>query len=137
MKHLPAHVPKPADNSETFFYKISKRFEDDISAVCMALYIEHHNGVIVQAKTGFGGMAATPVSSTALEEALINQSYTQESFEQAAQILLESEGQDLTPMSDVRASKTYRMEVAANLVRRAWYESSACAETVLVRVSHA
>lgn len=127
------HIPKPSDSSETFFYKISKRMEDDISAVCMALHIDVEAGNIVSAKTGFGGMAATPISAPSVEKALIGQALSQESFEQAALAL----ANDLSPMSDVRATKEYRLQVAANLIRRAWYESSASKGATVVRVSHA
>ncbi len=126
-------IPKPAANSETFFYKISKRYEDDISAVCFAFYIESDNGVITLARTGFGGMAATPVAAPSIEEILTDSEFSEQSFEKAAQQL----NQDLKPMSDVRASKEYRLSVAENLIRRAWYESSACEQKMLVRVSHA
>ena len=120
-------------NAPTFFYKISKRFEDDISSVCLALYIESQDNVITVARTGFGGMAATPVSAPSVEAQLIGHTYCQQSFEQAAK----SVSKDMQPMTDVRASKKYRLSVTENLIRRAWFESSQCEQDVVVRVSHA
>ncbi len=78
-------------------------------------------------------MAATPVAAPSIEEILTDSEFSEQSFEKAAQQL----NQDLKPMSDVRASKEYRLSVAENLIRRAWYESSACEQKMLVRVSHA
>lgn len=107
----------PAD----FFrvYKISKRLDDDISAVCFALRIRlDAKGCISDARLGFGGMAATPARALHAEQALLGQAFTLEGI-QAAQHALT---QDFSPLTDVRASAQYRLEVAANLLTRAVHE---------------
>ncbi len=131
------HIPKPGKNSEVFFYKLSKRYEDDISAVCLALNITVNDGIAKNVKTGFGGMAAIPAAGTTFDQALTGQAFTLNNIEAAAQLL----SQDFTPMSDVRASANYRLEAAKNLMTRAWYESQFNTEShhtsTKVRVSHA
>jgi len=93
-------------------YKISKRFDQDISAVMGAFDIEVKDGVIAAARLAFGGMAATPRRASATEAALIGKPLAVDSFRIAAATL----GQDFTPISDMRASADYRMQVARNLL---------------------
>ena len=93
-------------------FKISKRKEDDISAVLMATHIEHLDGVIKDVRIACGGMAATPLRATNTEAALIGQSFTLSSFEQAAKHICD----DYQPIDDVRATAECRLMVATNLV---------------------
>ncbi len=102
-------------------YKVSKRFEDDISAVCLAISIEvDADGTIVATRIGVGGVAATPVRALVTEQVLIGQRWTQASLERAAQSLMT----EFNPISDLRASATYRSEVLAALMRRFWLEEN-------------
>ena len=93
-------------------YKISKRFDQDISAVLGAFSITVSGERITSARLAFGGMAATPKRAAAAEAALTGATLEMASFEAAARAL----AGDFTPISDMRASAGYRMQVAANLL---------------------
>ena len=101
-------------------YKISKRFEDDISAVCLGLKLTLCDGVVTQASLGVGGVAATPVRAVRTEAALIGEPWTQASAAHAASVLQA----EFSPISDMRASAHYRRTVLGNLLQRAWAEST-------------
>ncbi|MDB5931523.1 MAG: molybdopterin dehydrogenase, FAD-binding protein [Polaromonas sp.] len=100
-------------------YKISKRYDDDISAVCLAVNLRIDNGVVAQASIGAGGVAATPARAVKTEAALTGQPWTLQTV-QAAMVALRAE---FTPLSDMRASSGYRTEVLGNLLQRYWLES--------------
>ena len=96
-------------------YKISKRFEQDISSVSAAFYIELDEQQQVRtARLCFGGMAATPKRATLCEQTLLNKPWNEATVHAAAALL----GQDFTPLSDFRASREYRLAVAANLLKK-------------------
>jgi len=99
-------------------YKVSKRLDDDISAVCAAFSLNLQQGIVVDARLGFGGMAATPVRAFNAERALIGQAFTAEGVAAAQQAL----EQDFSPIDDVRATAAYRLNVARNLLSRAVLE---------------
>jgi xanthine dehydrogenase small subunit len=100
-------------------YKISKRFDDDISAVCLAIHLTVQHGVVQQASIGAGGVAATPVRARQTEAALLGQPWTADTA-MAAAATLRAEFQ---PISDMRASAHYRQTVLGNLLQRFWLES--------------
>ena len=108
------HVPLMHDNQHLFIHKISKRYEDDISACLLAARIDvsADGKTIENAKLGLGGMAAIPLLATTCQQALVGQSAEVASFEQAAQIL----SKEVTPMTDVRASREYRSHVVQRLL---------------------
>ena len=113
-------VPKAVPQERSRVYKISKRFEDDISAVCLALRIERDaQGLVRDASIGVGGVAATPVRALQTQACLQDQPWDEARI-QAAQQQLQHE---FSPISDMRASASYRTQVLANLLQRAWYES--------------
>ena len=93
-------------------YKISKRFDQDISAVMLAANLEVKDGVIDAARLAFGGMAGIPKRAATAEAALIGQLLDFKSFEHAAAALVN----DFTPLSDMRGSAGYRMITAQNLI---------------------
>jgi xanthine dehydrogenase small subunit len=99
-------------------YKVSKRLDDDISAVCAAFNLRISNGVVEAARIAFGGMAAIPKRARACEAALVGKAWNQASIERACQALAE----DFTPLSDFRASKEYRLLSAQNLLRKYFIE---------------
>lgn len=99
-------------------YKISKRFDQDISAVCGAFLFEIRDDVIADVRIAFGGMAATPKRALATENALKGHAWSEASIKQAMPIL----AQDYQPISDMRASETYRLKVAKNLLFKAFLE---------------
>ncbi len=99
-------------------YKVSKRLEDDISAVLAALMFKVEDGVIVDARLGFGGVAAVPLRAESAEQALIGQSPTLDGIKAAQAELAKT----LKPLTDVRASAEYRLKIAQNLLARAVLE---------------
>ncbi|CAI0863857.1 xanthine dehydrogenase small subunit [Serratia proteamaculans] len=106
---LPAQAP-----ADFRAWKVSKRLEDDISAVCGAFNLTLEQGTIREARLAFGGMAATPKRAKLCEQQLVGQPWRRATVELAAQAL----AQDFTPLSDFRASSAYRLLVAQNLLRR-------------------
>jgi xanthine dehydrogenase small subunit len=95
-------------------YKLSKRFDQDISAVMMAANITVDDGIITDAVLAFGGMAAIPKRAHHTEQALIGQRCELASFAAAAANLT----QDFTPIADMRGSAEYRLQAAQNLVKK-------------------
>ena len=114
-------VPRSAADAHVRSYKISKRFDQDISAVCGAYRIVVAEGEVVEAHVAYGGMAAIPKRATHCEQALAGRAWT-EATVQAAMRALDA---DYTPLTDMRASASYRRQVARNLLYRFWLETSA------------
>ena len=100
-------------------YKISKRFDDDISAVCLAVHLDIEGDVVRRASIGAGGVAATPARARQTEAALTGQPWTADTIARAAQALQA----EFSPISDMRASGAYRRTVLASLLQRFWHES--------------
>jgi xanthine dehydrogenase small subunit len=99
-------------------YKISKRFDQDISAICGAYALQVQDGRIVAARIAYGGMAAVPLRARHVEAALTGQSWSAASFDNArAAIAL-----DYQPIADMRASAAYRLQTAGNLLKRLYLE---------------
>ena len=111
-------VPRASEDWAFRSYKVSKRLDDDISAVCAAFNLSIENGVVSGVRIAFGGMAATPKRARACEAALRGKPWNQASIERACQALAE----DFTPLSDFRASKEYRLLTAQNLLRKYFIE---------------
>lgn len=120
-------VPRRQPRTFVRAYKVSKRMDDDISAVSCALAFALDGDCIVSARIAYGGMAATPKRATATEAVLPGLMLNESSLSLAAAQLV----QDFTPLSDLRAGAGYRMKVAGNLLVRAGIEFSA---TELTRV---
>ena len=119
-------VPKVPAGRIFRIAKLSKRFDQDISAVCMGLSVGVEAGLVTDARIAFGGMAATPKRAAAAETALTGRPCTAEAVEAAAGAL----AQDFTPITDMRASADYRVEAARNLLRRAFLEATGAASSV-------
>ena len=113
-------VPRPAPGEWLGAYKVSKRQEDDISAVCLAVQLHVQDGHITAARIGAGGVAATPARAVQTEAALIGQPWNEATL-QAAQTAIADE---FSPLSDLRASADYRRTILGQLLRRAWLEST-------------
>ncbi len=120
-------VPKATPGEFSRVYKISKRFEDDISAVCLGLNLHIVDGQVHSASLGAGGVAATPVRARKTEAALVGQPWTQATIQQAIQTLRD----EFTPISDMRATADYRSTVLGNLLQRFWLESQGLVQTDL------
>jgi xanthine dehydrogenase small subunit len=112
-------VPLPAAGRVFRTYKLAKRFDQDISAVCAAFCLTLAGDTIADARIAFGGMAATPKRAVLAEQALRGQQCNEDNLEIACAAL----AKDYAPLSDVRASSGYRMQAAQNLLRRYWYET--------------
>jgi len=114
-------IPPAPSGLQVHAWKVSKRFEDDISAVCVALALRREAGRIVHARIGVGGMAAVPSRAPRTEAALEGAPWSLATLEAAAQQLRD----EFTPLSDMRASAGYRRAVAGNLLLRLWHETEA------------
>ena len=106
-------------------YKITKRRDEDISAVCAAfrVFVNDH-GAVGMVRIAFGGMAATPKRAKAVEAALLDRPWTAATIEAAISAFAE----DFQPITDMRASAEYRLLVAQNLLRRFHLETTGTAE---------
>jgi xanthine dehydrogenase small subunit len=113
-------VPRPTPHEWLGAYKVSKRVEDDISAICLVVQLQRQGQRITQASIGVGGVAATPVRAVRTEAALLGQRWTPDTVQKAQAVLR----QEFDPISDMRASSAYRREVLGNLLQRAWLEST-------------
>ncbi len=113
------HVPLPVPGQLLAAYKVSKRFDDDISAVCLVLNLQLEGGRVVQARIGAGGVAAVPARARQAEAALAGQPWSEAAAQRAARVLQA----EFSPISDMRASSAYRREMLGALVQRLWRES--------------
>lgn len=113
-----APTPKPDLIFKVF--KLSKRFDQDISAVCGAFALTIDDGLVTSARIAFGGMAGTPRRASACEVALVGQPWTQATIE-AAMTAIDT---DYTPLSDMRASAAYRSLAARNMLRKVFIETN-------------
>lgn len=99
-------------------YKLSKRFDQDISAVCGAFNVTIEDGTVTAARIAFGGMAGIPKRASAVEAALIGQPWTEATITAA----LPAFAEDFTPLTDMRASAEYRLETAQNMLLRYFHD---------------
>ena len=99
-------------------YKISKRIDDDISSICASFNIELKNNKIKKIKIAYGGMANIPQRAISCEKILLNSSMSDNIISKAKKSL----EKDFKPITDARASKKYRMEVAKNLLEKCFLE---------------
>ncbi|SFB45665.1 xanthine dehydrogenase small subunit [Azotobacter beijerinckii] len=111
-------VPRARPGQAFRAYKLSKRLDDDISAVCAAFNLTLEDGRVREARIAFGGMAAIPKRATACEQALVGQPFDAAAIERACAAL----PGDFDPLSDFRASREYRLLAAQNLLRKAFLE---------------
>ncbi len=112
-------------------YKITKRKDEDISALCGAFRVAVDNGVVSSACVAFGGMAATPKRAKAVEATLIGRPWTTATIEAA----LPAFAEDFQPISDMRASKEYRLLAAQNLLRRFQLETTGAGQRLVRAVA--
>ena len=99
-------------------YKVSKRLDDDISAVCAAFNLRIDQGQVIEARIAYGGMAGTPKRAISCEAVLLGSPWNSATVEHACAAL----AHDFTPLSDFRASKEYRLLSAQNLLRKYFIE---------------
>ena len=113
-------IPHIADHQTFHVHKVSKRFDQDISAVLGAFRLGIDDSTVSDARFAYGGMAATPKRARACEAALIGKKWSAESAASCAEAL----ARDYEPISDFRASSGYRTTVAANLIRRLYLQTT-------------
>ncbi|MGX1741043.1 xanthine dehydrogenase small subunit [Bosea sp. NPDC055353] len=114
-------VPKLADGVLFHASKVSKRFDEDISAVCGAFRLTlGSDGRVNEARLAYGGMAGIPKRAAAAEAALVGQRWNEAAVTAAIAAL----PQDFTPLDDMRASAHYRSTIAGNLLRRFLIETT-------------
>jgi xanthine dehydrogenase small subunit len=114
-------VPVPAEGAHFAVHKITKRRDEDITAVLGAFHLRlADNGVVSDIRIAYGGMAATPKQAKAVEAMLIGRVWSEATVEAA----LDAYETDFTPLTDMRASAEYRMLVAKNLLRRFYLETT-------------
>ncbi len=114
-------VPAKPDTVHYRVYKVSKRFDLDIAAVCGGFAVDVKDGIVTEARIAFGGMAGTPKRAARTEAALKGQPWSGATVEAAAKML----DDDYTPMTDMRASAKYRRDVARSLLQRFFIETTA------------
>ena len=107
-------IPKLSSKEQLVLHKISKRFEDDISAVCMAIKVRIDASRITEVCVVFGGMAATPKRAPRLEKTLL-ENWDRTNLSSLAYKALK---EDFSPLNDIRASSKYRLQVSANLAQK-------------------
>lgn len=118
-------VPRQEDRLKV--YKLSKRFDQDISAVLGAFNLMVENGTITQASIAFGGMAGTPKRASHVEAALVGKHFTAETIATAQAEF----DKDFSPLTDMRASAEYRLEAARNMLARYFAEMNGDVASVL------
>ncbi|MFM2066183.1 MAG: hypothetical protein RLZZ584_1092 [Pseudomonadota bacterium] len=123
VSHVELPLPRPArggSRSVLRAWKIAKRYDSDISALCAGLWLQlAADGTVADARFAYGGMAATVRRARTAEAVLRGQPWAEAGVRAAMAALVH----DYTPMSDLRASSAYRMQVAANLLWRLWLEA--------------
>jgi xanthine dehydrogenase small subunit len=115
---LPTATPDAAA-AQLRAYKVSKRFDSDISAVAAGLSLTLHDGTVQAARFAFGGMAAIVKRAAHAEAAVLGRPWDEAALQAAMRAL----AQDFTPLTDQRASAAYRAHVAQQLLRRFWLET--------------
>ena len=113
-------IPLPSDGALVASQKWSKRFDQDISAVCGAYRLQLDGQKIADVRLAYGGLAAVPKRAPAAENALSGAEWNEASVQAAMSAL----DQDFSPISDMRSTAEYRQQVCKNLLYRFWLESS-------------
>ena len=118
---IPAHAPALR------CYKLSKRFDQDISAVCGGFNVTAEGGRVTGARIAFGGMAGIPKRAANAEAALLGREWNEATIAAA----MEAMAQDFAPLTDMRASAGYRMKTAQNMLRRYFHDLARVPVSVL------
>jgi xanthine dehydrogenase small subunit len=131
---LAVEAPRLAAGQHYRAFKVSKRFDEDISAVMFAIRIDLEGRRIVGARVACGGMAATPKRAAKAERALVGASLDEPASWRCAR---EAISEDFTPLTDMRATAAYRMTVATNLLEKALIELSGAGPPTRIGMLHA
>lgn len=111
-------IPRLKKSQQLKLYKVSMRKDLDISAVTFAGLIEIENNIILNAKIALGGVAATVVRLFDIESKMKGMDFSQKTFKEMADLLPHY----ISPLSDLRASKEYRMLVCQNFFKKCYAE---------------
>ena len=131
---LAVEAPPPAAHQRYRAFKVSKRFDEDISAVMLAVRLDLNGRKIASARVACGGMAATPKRAAKAEHALVGVNLDEPATWRLARDAISD---DFTPLTDMRASAAYRMTVAANLLQKALMEISGAGAPTRIGMLHA
>ena len=124
-------VPRPSASLRFRTYKIAKRYDQDISAVCAAFAVKLAGARVTNVRIAFGGMAATPKRAARAEAALLDRDWTEANVREAMRAL----DADFQPLTDMRASSAYRSKVARNVLWRFYLETRGDAPLALFDVN--
>lgn len=114
------HIPMPSQSTILKLYKVSKREHLDISSFTAAISLERNGEKIANARVAYGGVAAVVLKLPKTEEFLNGKTFSLDTFRQAGAIA----AKEVTPISDVRGSKDYRLQLAANIMEKFFFESA-------------
>ena len=117
-------VPRLAPDQVFRTYKVSKRYDQDISAVIGAYRLTVADGCVRDARIAYGGMAATPKRAQRAERALTGAAWSEAAVAAARRAIAD----DFEPIDDFRAGARYRAAVAANLLDRLYLETAGGAD---------
>jgi xanthine dehydrogenase small subunit len=107
-------LPRPKTGEEFRVYKLSKRYDQDISTVCAAFWISTEDSHVSACRIAYGGMAAIPKRAKAMENKLLGRALDSETIADAVPALHD----DFSPLDDWRGSAVYRMQTAKSLLQR-------------------
>ena len=125
-------IPLPQGTGRHFrSYKIAKRYDQDISSVCGAYWVQLEAGAVADARICYGGMAAVPQRASLCEAALRGRAWNETTVETAVEAL----SGDYQPLTDMRASAAYRRRVAGNLLKRFYLETTGVEASIWARNS--
>lgn len=113
-------IPLPVEGEHVCSYKVSKRFDQDISAVCGAYRLRLDGDAVAGIKIAYGGMAAVPARAVLCEQSLLGHAWNEDSINNAMLVL----DKEFSPISDMRSSAGYRGQVCRNLLKRFYLETS-------------
>jgi xanthine dehydrogenase small subunit len=113
-------VPLRQEDTQVQSYKVSKRFDQDISAICGAYALRRNAAGIADIKIAYGGLAAVPKRAIRCETALTGREWNEDTVQSGVEWL----DQDFSPISDMRSSAEYRRQVCGNLLRRFYLDST-------------
>ena len=112
-------MPLPVPGSSLRCYKLSKRFDQDISALCVAFRLELEEDRVGSIRIACGGLAATVKRATRCEQAMTGRPWTEETIAAG----MAAFAKDFDPITDMRASAAYRLQAGQNLLRRFYLET--------------
>jgi xanthine dehydrogenase small subunit len=113
-------VPLPSDGKQFAAYKLSKRFDQDISTVVAAFALKAEGGKVASLRAVYGGLAATTKRATNVEQALLGKPWTPAALSKIDDPI----AKDFQPLTDFRGTAAYRLRAAAGLIRRLQIETT-------------